>query len=280
MKSKKTAVIVFAYNRPSHLKRVLIAVENAKIKNDIYLILDGPKNKIDSVNQEDIILSIKRFSKNLCKIIKRKKNLGLQESIIKGIDHVTRKYDSVIVLEDDVIPYKGFFEFVTKSLKKFRNDNNISTICGYQFPNFTKAKNEIIPLALPNFISWGWAIWSDKWREYRRNKQNIYKNANLFLPPFMKKYYKKKYLMKKRRNIWTLNFMFFNYIKNKKYIFPNISLVKNIGFDGTGVNSKFTSDFQVFDRKIKKINLNKQILNKNLTKRQNFIIKKKINYFY
>ena len=88
MKSKKTAIIVFAYNRPSHLKRVLIAVESAKINNDIYLIIDGPRNKIDSVNQEDIILSIKRFKKNLCKIIKRKKNLGLEKSIIKEIDYV------------------------------------------------------------------------------------------------------------------------------------------------------------------------------------------------
>ena len=280
MKSKKTAIIVFAYNRPSHLKRVLIAVENSKIKNDIYLIIDGAKNEIDSVNQKDIVLSIKRFKKNLYKIIKRKKNLGLVQSIVQGINYVTKKYDSIIVLEDDVIPYKGFFRFILKSLKKFQHDDNISAICGYQFPGFTKKKNAIVPLVLPNFISWGWATWSNKWIEYTKNKNNLNKAGTLFLPSFTKKYYRKEYMIKQKRNIWTLNFMRYNYMKKKKYIFPNVSLTKNIGFDGTGVNCKYNSYFQVTEKKIKKINLNRKIYNKKLTKKQNRIIKEKIKYFY
>tara|TARA_B110000444_G_C18357321_1_gene374438 strand:- start:223 stop:456 length:234 start_codon:yes stop_codon:yes gene_type:complete len=73
---KKSVIIIFAYNRPSHLKRVLIALENNKVKNDIYLIIDGPKNNFDKINQKDISLSLNRLNnknKRVVKIIKRKK---------------------------------------------------------------------------------------------------------------------------------------------------------------------------------------------------------------
>ena len=40
-------IAVFAYNRPSHLRRVLISLEDYKIKN-IELFLDGPKNFKDT----------------------------------------------------------------------------------------------------------------------------------------------------------------------------------------------------------------------------------------
>ena len=55
---------------------------------------------------------------------------------------------------------------------------------------------------LPNFISWGWAIWSDRWTDYRENVNNLTKDKNFFLPRFLKKYYKKEYLTKQKKNIW------------------------------------------------------------------------------
>ena len=40
---KKIPIVIFAYNRPSHFKKVMIALQNNKIKNKIYLFLDGQK---------------------------------------------------------------------------------------------------------------------------------------------------------------------------------------------------------------------------------------------
>ena len=282
MNKKKPALVIFAYNRPSHLKRVLIAIENHKIDNDIYLIIDGPKNKIDVINQKDISLSVKtRFKKNYYKVIKRKKNVGLSKSIVDGLNYVTKKYESVIVLEDDIIPYKNFFDFTFKALKKFKNNKNISAICGFQFPNWSKNNDKINSLILPNFNSWGWAIWSRNWREYSKNIKKIpkIKDKKKF-PLFLKKYFDPKYFNKQKRNIWTLNFMYYNYTLKKDYIFPNFSLTKNIGFDGTGVNSKSTDKFQVIENKDKKINFKKIVYDKKFIKRQNNIIKKNLNFFY
>ena len=47
--------------------------------------------------------------------------------------------------------------------------------------------------------------------------------------------------------------MVYNYIKNKIYVFPNKSLVKNIGFDGSGINSKATYDFTILNSSLAKL---------------------------
>ena len=48
--------------------------------------------------------------------------------------------------------------------------------------------------------------------------------------------------------------MIFNYLNKLAYIFPSKSLIKNIGFDGSGVNSNATFIFNTKNSPSKKIN--------------------------
>jgi len=199
---KKTVIIIFAYNRPSHLKRVLIALENNKVKNDIYLIIDGPKNKFDKINQEDISLSLTRFSnknKRIVKIIKRKKNLGLAKSITGGITYLSKKYQNLIILEDDTIAYKNFIRFVEKHLKLIKSSDNTQVICGYQFPNFEKNPKTLKTLLLSNFVSWGWAIKSREWQAYLKFKKKNKKKNIKAVPIFLRNYFEDKYTVKQKK---------------------------------------------------------------------------------
>ena len=76
--NKSIAVAVFAYNRPSHLKRVLMSIENSKISNDIYLFIDGPKNYKDKLNQKYIRLQAENFkSKNKFIVVQKKKKFWI-----------------------------------------------------------------------------------------------------------------------------------------------------------------------------------------------------------
>ena len=65
---KDTAIGIFAYNRPSHLKRILISLSNHKLKN-LYVFLDGPKNPVDRNNQDEIKLMVNNFPSQI-KLIK------------------------------------------------------------------------------------------------------------------------------------------------------------------------------------------------------------------
>ena len=112
-------------------------------------------------------------------------------------------------------------------------------------------------------------------------KIKISKNFHQKIPKFFSKKFNPKYQKKKKKKIWTINFILKNYLKDRFYLFPNISLVKNIGFDGTGVNSKSTNTFDVSDKQFKHFKKNNPFLiNKNLIKKQSNFFEKNLDLFY
>ena len=271
-----TGVALFAYNRPSHLRRVLIALENYKI-NEVNVFLDGPKNNKDKILQKEIKQTLKanKYNKNInLRVNISNKNKGLAKSINQGLDKLSKIYDNILVLEDDCIPRKELFFFINKKINLLKN-KNYAAICGYQLPEIhKKSKKNIDTVILKYFISWGWCVKSSYWKDYRRQNK-------FFLKIKIKDSLIKKIdrLISNKNNVWTIDFIKFNNLKNKKYIFPSKSLIKNIGFDGSGVNSKITDKLNTIYSYSKKINNNliTSISYENLQKK---ILKNKIRYFF
>ena len=84
-----------------------------------------------------------------------------------------------------------------------------------------------------------------------------------------------------KKNIWTFDYIKYSHNQNKHFIFPNKSLIKNIGFDGSGINSKATflfntkyypSDRIVIDKSLKP-DEKRNIIQQN-------ILLKRLNLFY
>ena len=211
------------------------------------------------------------------KIHKNKKNKGLGKSLIDGITLMSKNYDQTVVLEDDCIPRVEFFPFISKCLKKFKLEKKVLAICGYQLPELHEENNKNInTVTLKNFMSWGWAIWSDRWQEFLKKKNtNINKKKETKILKFLKK------INQNNKKLWTPDFIKYSKNYEKVFIFPNKSLVKNIGFDGTGINSKSTFKFNTSYTKSKKIRVIKDLKIdsvKNLI--QEKIILKRLNLFY
>ena len=74
--------------------------------------------------------------------------------------------------------------------------------------------------------------------------------------------------------------MIYNNLLNKKYIFPNKSLIKNIGFDGSGVNSKITDKFSAKYYPSKKMVISKIIHNKRILKKHEKELIQNIGFYY
>lgn len=271
-------IAIFAYNRPSHLKRLLISLEGNKIIN-LNFFLDGARNKKDRLIQEQI-LSMLKNSKFKTKIYKQKKNLGLAKSIELGLNIMSKRYKHFIVLEDDVIPYKNFLKFIKINLRKYNDKDHIAAICGYQLKEINnKKKKENNSIELDYFIPWGWATWSKKWIDYINERNKFLKKIKINKKNYIEKVLKYK-IEKKPEQIWSAKYILFNLSKKKKFIFPTSTLSKNIGFDGSGINSKITNNLSVIEQKNLKINFNKILVSKSLEKTQYEVLKKKINYFY
>ncbi len=277
MKKKlKTGIGLFAYNRPSHLKRVLISLENFKLEN-IIVFLDGPKNENEAIIQENILFILKNSKIHNLKIIKQKKNIGLCKSLTNGINYLSKNYDFFIVLEDDCIPYRNFFKYFDICFKKYEFDMEINSICSFQFKELADNKQNVLKfMKLDHFIPWGWGSWSYKWKRYLKDKNKKYKNY----PSFMDKFNNIRYRKDKKKDIWSLNYILYQYTYSLKSIFPNISLVKNIGFDGTGVNSKYSSLFLTKEQLIKKIDKNSDLYSSKMSNKQKKILSNKIELFF
>jgi len=276
--NKKIAIILFAYNRPSHLRRVLIALEDYKIKNPIYLFLDGPKNKKDKIIQKEITFMVKT-NKNLnIKFFYYKKNIGIAKSVFRGIDKISSRFKHIIILEDDTIPRKEFFNYTFSIIKK-NYSNEIAAICGYQLPEIhSKYRKVINVLVFDNFIPWGWSIKSRDWKDFRKNyKKERKKKNNIKLSKLLNLLINK---VSNKKNIWSLDFMIYNFLNKKKYIFPTKSLIKNIGFDGSGINSKITDRFNTYYTKSTNINVGSYKKYNNLINKQNNILEKVFSFFY
>jgi hypothetical protein len=277
--SGDTAIVLFGYNRPSHLMRVLIALENYNIKK-IHFFLDGPKNSKDKIVQKQIIFMMENNRNINITIHKSKKNLGIAKSITTGLNTISKKYKKMIIIEDDCIPRKEFFQFFIKLLNKKNIFKEVGAICGYQFPKIhQKNKRTIYPILLNYFIPWGWATTSSHWINFEKMKKN---KSNFYHKKDFSKIIKKLNTLVKNnsKNIWSLNFIIYNFLTKKNFIFPSKSLVKNIGFDGTGVNSKITNSFDTIYTATKKIDTKHVIEDDKLKKDQEMNLLKYIRYFY
>ena len=74
-----------------------------------------------------------------------------------------------------------------------------------------------------------------------------------------------------------------NYSKknNQLFIYPTVSLLKNIGFDGSGVNSKVSKSFIMSEKKINKQNKKNLIkIEKKIEKNFYINLRKYADLFY
>ena len=255
---------IFAFNRPSHLKRLFISLSNHELKN-LYVFLDGPITNIDKTNQDEIKIMIKSYPQKI-KLIERKNNLGLKKSILNGVNYLSTKHKKIIIIEDDCIPFRNFFNYFNLGFKLLKNDDQLEVICAYQHPDLSKKFKKYINLKMNIFIPWGWGTLSSKWLKFQSFKKK------LILPNMYNS------LKIKKNRYWSLNYISYMYQNNKKCLYPSHSFIKNIGFDGSGINSKNTNHFRVLE---KKENLNSNcIYKKNISEYQKQLFKNKLKFFY
>ena len=287
------AICLFVYNRSRHTNQVLISLSKCKNfkKFSLYIFSDNfnPSKKNDKFEVNLVrneILNFKKKNKNI--FIKfSKTNLGLYKNLTRGISYVLSKHPSVIVLEDDLVFDENFLNFMDRSLQKFRDKKNILQISGYSYPiNYNSNAAYFLNLT----SCWGWATWSDRWRDFikfSKNKKLIQEEYNDIQYDYNKKsnfnvnesYNYLKMLKKQinsQFNSWGILFYLFSFHKKFLNLFPPFTLVENRGFDGSGFH-KSTSD--VFNRVVGKETtttigyprINK-LNNKNLKKIKNFLL--------
>ena len=303
---KLAPIIIFSYNRPNHLKRTLEFLKKNTLskKSEIFFFTDGPENndkknlkKIDTVKK--IIKNFKGFKKK--NLIFHKKNVGLKKNILGGVSQVLKKYPSAIILEDDIIVSKYFLHYMNQSLNFYKNIKKIWHVSGWNY-NFKIDESDLQgqnTYFTRNMNCWGWATWSDRWKKIKTNPDFFLKRMNnktIYEFNFSNTLNNWSQLLRNKKKILNTWAIFWNatiFYNNGLCLNPVKSLVKNIGFDGSGVNSLNQPDDKIKISNIKEFFFPKELIEnsilrneiifymkqKNKKEKRNYLKKKMLSFF-
>lgn len=142
MPSDNIAGVLFTYNRPEYLERVLESIEQNSEAYDIdwYFFQDGPKDK--SVNQ--CISILKKSSLNYT-LYAREKNYNIPWQVYYAYS-LFNHYDALMFFEDDMIISPYYIKILMKLYKQFPEAIISSADKGYNNPkeieeNLNKVNN-------------------------------------------------------------------------------------------------------------------------------------------
>jgi hypothetical protein len=246
----KISIIILVFNRPHHTKILLNALNSKKKILEISLYMDGATNVNDKKAQDEILKITNAFDNLKIKTNKQKYNLRLKKSIFNAIDTELIDSDAVIIIEDDCLPLDGFFEFMYWGLKKFESDANVMSINGYQIPSISSDPNSTKrPYFGQRFIPWGWATWKDRWINYPKTNESYLKLLEMAkelnnIPQSLRSLLFETSLIDKS-DVWSCGWILAHYSLNKLVLQPPKSLIRNIGFDGSGIHSFKTDEFDI-----------------------------------
>ena len=236
------AIVTVGYNRKDSLQRLLFSLNDAEYLDDsVDLIIS-----LDKSNKEtEIIEMVNSFCWNFGS--KRVRTFpirqGLKSHILQCGD-LTKDYDAVIVLEDDLIVSKGFYSYVKQCVDFYADDDRIAGISLYSF--------QLVPGCLRPFVpsysgydvffmsfaqSWG-QCWTRKmWMNFKSwyLAQSNSLTSDGVIPDFIANWDDKS---------WLKYYMKYTAERGLYFVYPYVSLTTN--FTESGVhNSLANSHFQV-----------------------------------
>ncbi|MDC0120105.1 glycosyltransferase [Flavobacteriaceae bacterium] len=250
MKRNLSPIVLFVYNRPSHTKKTIEALQSNKLSKYSNLIIyaDGSKDKESNENVLQVsnyLITIKGFKS--VKIIRRNENYGLASNIISGVSEVLNEHNKIIVLEDDLVTSPFFLNYMNDALNAYVDDNNVGCIHGYVYP----INNINSDFFIKGADCWGWATWKKSWDYFEKDgkkllkklkKRNLHKDTYNVKCGYIKMLKDQIY---GRNNSWAVRWYFSAYLNDLYCLYPKTSYVQNIGFDGSGTNCDQDGRYQV-----------------------------------
>lgn len=242
----ETAVLFLIFNRLDTTKQSFEAIRNVKPPK-LYIGADGPrenkegeKNKVQEV-REYVLNNIDWDCE--VKTLFRDKNLGCGLAVSQAITWFFENEEMGIIVEDDVFVSQIGFVFMSKMLKKYKNDYGITHI--NLFNPLSSNNDQILKHNVSNIFNiWGWASWKRAWAIYDFNMcgiTTIIKND--VLKDIFPKGHRLLYTLiySKAMNLidtWDIQWAICNHLYRTRSIIPSINLSTNIGFGQDGTHTK------------------------------------------
>jgi hypothetical protein len=187
-------------------------------------------------------------------------NLGCKVGVSSGIDWFFDQVEEGIILEDDCLPDRTFFQFCSGMLEHYRHNDRVMHIGGTNFQDGKiRGTGSYYFSSIPHI--WGWATWRRAWKNYDVSISSfpaLLKNSEferLFTDERIRKYWLKNFdlVHSKRKDTWDIQWVYAVSINQGLSIIPNINLVSNIGFE-EGATHTFNKSDPLANRSAESLN--------------------------
>jgi hypothetical protein len=236
-----TPCVVFAFNRPDKLQRILSALKTQEIER-LIVFVDGPRDSrdIQLVEQcKTVAGAVDWVGKEL---FFAEQNAGLP-GLADKISTVMNSYGSAVFVEDDCLPMPGFLPFMRQALRHYEGQKKVFSIGGYQaIPQEYFKGYPYSLISSPRFWCWGWGTWQDRWQsiypylprylELFGSWKNVPNIAGQDIPMMVRA------CEECGENSWDINVAVCMLWLGQVQLVPTRGLVRNIGFESGSHRAK------------------------------------------
>lgn len=236
-------IALFVYRRLEHARETIEALKlnQHAMLSDLYVFSDGPKDptSISDVDQvRDYVRSVQGF--NTIRIVERNENLGLANSIIRGVSEVLQRHERVIVVEDDLVTSPFFLRFMNDALDLYNSDLRVASIHGYVYPTMDTLPETFF---LRGADCWGWATWRRGWQLFNPDGRTLLQaleSQKLTTEFDFGGSFQYTQMLRDqidgKNDSWAIRWYASAFLANALTLYPGRSLVHNIGNDGSGTH--------------------------------------------
>lgn len=244
-------VLYIIFNRLDTVQRSFESIRQARPAK-LYLAADGPRKNREGEDArcEEVRNWVLSHIDWDCEMHHRFQdtNVGCGHHPADAITWMFENEDYGIILEDDCVASASFFPFVEEMLERYKDDKEISIVCGSNFDkkHSHQAQNADYFFSKISY-TWGWATWKRNWEDYdftmkgwdEVNKSRLLKW--LFDEPEYREYWRYIFdstFRHQPQDIWDYQFFFSCYRKRQMAIVPNVNLISNIGDGSSATHTK------------------------------------------
>jgi hypothetical protein len=242
-------IIFFCYNRPDHTRQVLESLYNNRLSNEssLWIYVDGPKPEaseetLAAISKVKEIIREKKWCGQVT-IVESELNKGLIQSNVEGVTRMVNEFGKVIAVEDDNLLSPGFLTFMNDALDFYEHNPNVMHVCGYVQPVFRD-----VPIGQSTYFfyhtyTWGWGTWKRAWDKFNTDPLEVWKAVKakgnmrkLNMDQTFEFFWGLKAVKKGKLQSWNASWHSTVFLNDGLCLYPQKSMVSNIGHDGSGTN--------------------------------------------
>lgn len=232
------AIVVVAYNRPASLQRLLTSIANGQYPNQqLTLHISIDNSDVPAVAEIADAFEWK-FGPKIISLADQ--SLGLKKHILQCGD-LTEKYESIIVLEDDLVLAPHFYAYASDALRFYANENQVAGISLYKYQIAESCGLPFHPIDDGSDVcfmqiasSWGQAWNRQQWSTFKTWLLETEDKKYHLLPEYVQKW---------GPHSWKKYFINYLIDTDRYFVFPQKSFSTN--FEDPGTNAITNDLYQV-----------------------------------